>query len=81
MECAILSNSTRDVKRLIRDGMDVNANFLNVYTPTTLASTMGNLGIVKILLDAGADPCLMTANGGDCAIHAASRVSAADVEV
>lgn len=81
MERAILSNSRRDVKRLIRDGADINAITKGMVTPTLLATNAGNLGMVKILLDAGADPCLPTPKGGDFAIHIASRVSAPNIEL
>jgi ankyrin repeat protein len=53
------------VRRLLKQGIDVNARTTAMYglTALTLASSAGNTVIVKLLLDAGADPNLESYEG------------------
>lgn len=70
---AITRNSKGEVKRLIKNGADVDALFPGgEHNPLTFATTGGHLEMVKILLDAGANPYVRF--DGDCPIHTASQV-------
>lgn len=76
LERAIARQSASEVKRLIATGCDLDAVFPGgFHTPLTLATTAGNLELVRILLDAGADPLVRWS--GDCPIHAACQVGVA----
>lgn len=52
---AILNNDLKQVKRYIRQNINVNTNFGDGITPLLLAVSKGNLRIVSTLLKNGAD--------------------------
>lgn len=52
---AILKNDNDLVRQLLRDGSDPNTRHASGYYPLSLAVRWGSVGIVKLLLDAGAD--------------------------
>lgn len=74
---AILSGRVDLVRDLVQNprmgrGIGVNRTFANGQVPLVLASTVGNVDIVKVLLDAGAKPLMRW--DGDTALHAACQV-------
>ncbi|CAM9882711.1 unnamed protein product [Ectocarpus fasciculatus] len=72
---AILSKSEDDVRRMIgKPGFrrhSLNQALSGGHTPLALAASAGRLGMVKLLIDAGADP-LAYCDGDNC-IHVAAR--------
>ena len=54
IEKAVVAGDTPTVRRLIGEGVDVNANRRDC-SPLYLACIMGNEEMVRILLEAGAD--------------------------
>ena len=54
IEEAVMAGDTPTVRRLIGEGVDVNANRRDC-SPLYLACIMGNEEMVRILLEAGAD--------------------------
>ena len=54
MARAVVSGDTPTVRRLIGEGVDVNANE-SAYSPLSMACNCGHQEVVRILLEAGAD--------------------------
>lgn len=53
---AVLCGNEKKVKRLLSRGSDPNTVGVNGATPLNIAAGMGDIGIIKALLDGGADP-------------------------
>ena len=91
MQKAIASNRYNKVKRLIKDGYDVNEDNINSYPPTplTYAVDKGRIRIVKLLTENGADinlsprgrgnPLVIAIDRGDTAIVNYLLAQGADV--
>ena len=56
-------NNVNTVKALLERGADVNARFLHGFTPLMRAAIVGNPGMVRLLLDKGADVAAMSDDG------------------
>jgi ankyrin len=70
---AIDKNKFDNVNKLIQSGYNVNENRDNVYysTPLTYATSKGNIRIVQLLVENGADVNLKANMGGVTPLHAA----------
>ena len=66
---AISKNNINEVKRLIEKKANINSLIDNKMTPLNLAALSGNLGIVKLLLRADANPNLATHDNGYTPLH------------
>jgi ankyrin repeat protein len=53
---AAAKNQVDEVRRLLKEGADVNQSADLGFTALIFASMLGHLDVIKILLDAGADP-------------------------
>lgn len=60
---AIKNNDVKKVKEIINSGFDVNSTNKIGDTPIIMATLFGTSEIVKILLDAGADPHTKSGTG------------------
>ncbi len=54
MHLAVISNDLDGVRRMIKQGMDLNLTDQTGSTPLSLAASIGNLDIIKALTEAGA---------------------------
>ncbi|MFD8461906.1 ankyrin repeat domain-containing protein [Streptomyces antimycoticus] len=82
---AVKAGDTSEVERLIAAGAPLNqrtpivGNFDDDYTPLGLASREGHTDIVRVLLDAGADPRRVVGLMRGTPVHEASYFGHADV--
>lgn len=67
---AILANDLETVKRLINQGVELNFSYDT--TPLALAASLGNLEIVQLLIEGGANINLQMEDEGDTALMVAS---------
>jgi ankyrin repeat protein len=61
---AVRFERTNEIIELIENGVDVNIQYRESYTALINAIGSQNVGIVQLLLDAGADPNIIDINGG-----------------
>jgi serine/threonine protein kinase len=70
---AILRGNVRQVKDLLANGIGVNCRFTNMRTPLIVAVENNHAGIVKALLEAGADPTMKEYHGYTATDYAKQR--------
>lgn len=70
LKLAVVSGVETAVKLHIRRGDDLDARDGSGATPLILAASKGHVGVVRLLLDAGADPALVDEKGMDALAHA-----------
>jgi uncharacterized protein len=73
LHAAIKSESYEIVARLISENIDLNVLDSAELTALMSASSSGNLGLVKLLVSAGADPSILSANSGFALLFAANE--------
>ena len=73
IHAAIRSESYEIVSRLISENINLNALDSAELTALMSASSSGNLGLVKLLVSAGADPSVFSVNSGSALLFAASE--------
>ena len=70
---AARDGNMEEVKRLLKNGADVNRANKNGGTPIMYATLGGNLNIVKILIELGADPNAAAENGWTALMISAAK--------
>lgn len=70
---AVTAGDLITVKRLLDNGVAVNGKDAGGYTPLMIASGLGQVQMVELLLAAGADPNLLDSRMGASALHKAAQ--------
>jgi len=78
LRLAVISGVAAAVKLHIKRGDNINARDRDGLTPLMLAAARNNIGVVKLLLEAGANPELVDPKGQDAFTHA-SKAGCPDV--
>lgn len=79
LELAVRSASLVDALSALRSGADVNKRAPDGFTPLMIASALGHLQMVDILITAGADVLAVEPRMGASALHKAAQAGNADV--
>lgn len=75
---AVKSNDEATVRRLIAEGVDVNETDRNGDSPVIMAAYYGYIGVLRQLLEAGADVGALDPGMKATALHAASYAGHAE---
>jgi ankyrin repeat protein len=75
---ASIIGDVKKVKKLLKEGADVNAKDEFGWTPLHGAAILGHIEVVKLLLEHGADPNIKN-NGGKTAIDFALEKGHSDI--
>ena len=67
------------VKHLLKQGYDVNKKDAAGFTPLMIAAGLGNVEMVQLLLDAGADVFITDSGMGTTALHKAAQCGSKEV--
>ncbi|MFC6092804.1 ankyrin repeat domain-containing protein [Saccharothrix sp. BKS2] len=75
---AVRRDDVAEVRGLLRNGVDLNSRGSDGLTPLMIAAGKGNAGLVRLLVDAGADVYTTDSAAGGTALHKA--VQGGDLE-
>ncbi len=71
---AITMDSSQEVKMFVEFGADINHRYANGKTPLMIASSIGSINTIILLLELGADPQLQS-NSGMTALDYANKTN------